>query len=304
MSIFSAKYRPLAKEGLRCVFRTITFKPCDTGLDDQIKATAVSGAFKVHPALAKFTNKNFTALSWVFVILTFASFILTAQAVWNLATVGTCDPANPSGCVVNQIRGDYGFFGGISGFVSEILNPPVAPTALDGITAGNPNAKVVIVEFGCYTCPYTGEAEPVVKELLKEYNSSSNDKSIYYVFKPFPIETHKYSNEAARAILCARNQGKQTDLQDRIFKSQDACTSDGVLMIKQLANESGLNMTAFNACLDGNQTGAELARYIQEGHDSYIQRTPTFFINGKYYAGPQTIETFRAEITEARGRAS
>ncbi len=298
MSIFSAKYRPLAKEGFRCVFRTITFKPCDTGLDDRIKAEVVSGALRVHPTLARVTNQHFTTLSWIFVILTFASFVLTAQAAWNLVTVGTCDPANPEGCFVNQLKSDYGPLGGLGGWIDGLLNPPKPPISLDGIHSGNPNASVVIVEFGCFTCPYTGKAAPAVEQMIAEFNDS-----IYYVFKPFPIPGHAYSNESAVAVLCSRNQGKEWEFQREIFKNQDTCTADGKLALRHLANASGLEMNRFNECFDTNATMAELAGYIAEGKESHIQSTPTFFINGKTYVGPMTIEQFRTAINEARAKA-
>ncbi len=83
MSIFSAKYRPLAKKGFECVFRTLTMRPCDTGLDEQIKAEIVSGILKYSPKSARFVNLHFTALSWIFVLLTLGSLVYSAYSVYN-----------------------------------------------------------------------------------------------------------------------------------------------------------------------------------------------------------------------------
>ena len=111
MSLFSAKYRPLAKEGLRCVFRTLTMKPCDTGLDERMKAEAVSLTLKYSPAGAKMVNKHFTAISWFFVILTLISFAYSAFGVYNFYFYGNCDgPASVNACVLNDLTGDYGRF--------------------------------------------------------------------------------------------------------------------------------------------------------------------------------------------------
>jgi protein-disulfide isomerase len=286
MSIFSAKYRSLAKEGLKCVFRTITFKPCDIGLDDRIKAKLVSGLLKFSPHAAKVLNRYFVTFSWVFVILTFGSFFYSLYSLYNFYLYGNCDgPGSINGCVLNDITGDYGRF-------SEPKDL-VAPTTYDGLTAGNPNGTIILVEFGCFTCPYTKKAETAIDELLNEYEGD-----MYYVFKPFPLPNHNYSFEAAQAVLCARNQGKENELRTEIFKQQDVCREDGTLIIKTLAENAGLDMTEFNRCYDSNETGAELRGYVQEGIGSHIYATPTFFLNGKAIVGPKTFEQFKCEIEE------
>lgn len=289
LSIFSAKYRPLAKEGFRCVFRTLTLRPCDTGLDERIKAQVVSGVLKYSPFAARQINRHFVALSWIFVLLTLASFAYTVYGAYNFYHYGNCDgPASTNACVLNDLTGDYGRF-------SEPTQL-VAPDSLEGITAGNPDAGIKIIEFGCFTCPYTKKAESTMNQVLAKHNGS-----VYYVFKPFPIPSHAYSYDAAKAVLCARNQGMHWELQELIFRQQEICTADGHLAIKSLAGQAGLNMTEFNGCYDNNETTAELDRYVQQGKDSHIYATPTFFVNGKAVVGPKTEEQFECVIDEDKG---
>jgi protein-disulfide isomerase len=289
MSIFSAKYRPLAREGLKCVFRTVTFKPCDTGLDDRIKAEMVSRLLKFSPGGAKMLNRHFTTFSWIFVLLTVGSLAYSVYGFYNFYLFGNCDgPASTNACVLNQITGDYGRF-------SEPKDL-VAPTAYDGITAGKMGAETVIVEFGCFTCPYTAKAEPAVQQILRKYNDS-----VLYVFKPFPLPNHNNSYDAARAVLCANLQGKQWGLRDEIFRQQEVCSTDGSIAIRTLAQDSGLDMTAFDACFENNETGAELERYIQQGKDAHIYATPTFFVNGKAVVGPKTLEQFECAMMKDKG---
>ncbi|MEW6036550.1 MAG: thioredoxin domain-containing protein [Candidatus Micrarchaeota archaeon] len=288
MSIFSARYRPLAKKGFECVFRTVTLRPCDTGLDEQLKADLVSGLLKVSPGAARLLNRHFTLFSWLFVLLTLGSLAYAVFGVYNFYVYGNCDGPGASGaCILNDLTGDYGRF-------SEPKDL-VPPTSLDGISAGTPNASVTIVEFGCFTCPYTGKAEPVVQQILEEY-----DGTVYYVFKPFPLPNHNYSFDAARAVLCASRQGREWELKKEIFDQQEVCSEDGHIAIKQLANDSGLDMVEFNGCYDNNETGAELAGFVQQGKDAHIYATPTFFVNGKPLVGPRPIEEFRKLIEEAR----
>ena len=288
MSIFSARYRPLAKEGLRCVFRTMMLKPCDTGLDDKIKAEIVSKSLRVSPVLARFLNTHFVMMSWVFVILTVASFAYSGISIYNFYYYGNCDgpQAPPGACFINDLTGDYGRF--------STPKDLVAPTNFEGIVEGNPDANVTIVEFGCFTCPYTKEAESTMKEILREYSDS-----IYYVFKPYPVPSHPNSYEAAMAVLCAEKQGKHWELQKEIFAQQDVCTVDGTIAIKKLAQDAGLDMEQFNECYDNNETAPALDSYIKHGNDANIYATPTFFINGKAIVGPKSIEEFKQAIEEA-----
>jgi 2-hydroxychromene-2-carboxylate isomerase len=74
------------------------------------------------------------------------------------------------------------------------------------------------------------------------------------------------------------------------------CSVDGSLAIRQLAADSGLDMAAFDRCYDGNETGAELDGYVQEGMDARIYATPTFFVNGKAMVGPKTLEQFECAM--------
>lgn len=290
LSIFSAKYRPLARDGLQCVVRTITFRPCDTTLEQRIKAEVVSSILGHSPAVAKIINAHFTFFSWLFVLLTIASLAYTAYGGYNFYMYGNCDgPTSAGACILNDITGDYGRF-------SEPKDL-IPPTDLTGITEGNSSAKVTIIEFGCFTCPYTKKAESTMEQILAEYNGT-----IYYVFKPFPLPNHANSYEAAKAVLCARDQGKHWELQDEIFAQQEVCSEDGTLAIKSLAESAGLDMASFNRCYDNGETTAELERYIQQGKDAHIYATPTFFINGKPIIGPKSIEEFKSAIEEAKAQ--
>jgi hypothetical protein len=91
LGLFSAKYRPLAKEAFGCVFKMVTFKPCDTKLNQRIKSKVTSKALKKNPKLGKFVFKHFNKISLIFVIIFFLSLSYSALAVYNLTVHGTCD---------------------------------------------------------------------------------------------------------------------------------------------------------------------------------------------------------------------
>lgn len=99
LGIFSAAYRKLAMEAFDCVFRRLTLRKCDTGLDQRIKSK-VTSKLSAMPAAAKFFYRHFELISWIFTILMIVSLVFSVQAVYNIAVHGTCDPENPSGCVL------------------------------------------------------------------------------------------------------------------------------------------------------------------------------------------------------------
>jgi hypothetical protein len=93
MGIFSIGYRKLAKEAFDCTFRMITFRPCRSTLDERIRARLTSKLMKT-PPLAKFIYKNFKTLSWMFVIIFFASLGYSSHGIYNLIVHGTCTPGS------------------------------------------------------------------------------------------------------------------------------------------------------------------------------------------------------------------
>ncbi|MFH0949138.1 MAG: hypothetical protein V1802_01475 [Candidatus Aenigmatarchaeota archaeon] len=100
LGIFSAKYRGYAKESFRCTFRMATLRKCDTEFDERVKAKITSKLMKRSPKAAGFVFRNFSVISWVFVIVMFASLALTVNTAYNLAVYGTCDPHSDQ-CIFN-----------------------------------------------------------------------------------------------------------------------------------------------------------------------------------------------------------
>ena len=101
LSIVSARYRPLAKDAFKCVFLTIQFKPCDVGLEDKIKSKVTSKLMRL-PKLARFFYKNFKIISWLFTVSFFASLLYSSYGIYNLITLGSCDP-NSASCEITSM---------------------------------------------------------------------------------------------------------------------------------------------------------------------------------------------------------
>jgi len=277
MSVFSVRYRPLAKEAFRCVFLKMTLRPCESGLDQKIKMSVVSKIFDHHAGAAQFVNRHFELLSWIFVALTFASFIVMAQGAWNLYQYGTCDPVHPEQCLV-------------SGMLGKV---PICPNSFDGITVGPAGAKVQIIEFGCFTCPYTKSSETAVRDILARYNGS-----VQYIFKTYPIPTHDHSIDAAAASICANSQGRYWDYREAMFDNQSLVSSQGKPYLIQLADGLGLDVARFDACLNSNATLQQVSQMQEEGIASNIYGTPAFFVNKRYVKASDLESAVQEELAK------
>ncbi len=103
LSVFSAKYRMLAKEAFDCVFNMVALRPCRTALKQRIKSAVVSKLMPIFPKAAKLVYRHFELFSWVFTILFFASLLISANAVLNLIVYDNCYGPNPAGiCPISR----------------------------------------------------------------------------------------------------------------------------------------------------------------------------------------------------------
>jgi len=139
---------------------------------------------------------------------------------------------------------------------------------------GNQNARVVLVEFSDYQCPFCGRFyRETLPQVDKEYIQPGKIK---YVFKNLPLEDlHSSAFGAALAVECAASQGKFWDLHSRLFANQNALApSDLAAQAKAI----GLDMGQFNGCLESKTTAASVRAGLEEAASLGIQATPTFVI--------------------------
>lgn len=292
MSIFSAKYRPLAKDAIRCTFLKMTFRPCDIGLEERMKASIIGSLMTRFPSAATFVHNHYGALSVAFTILFFGSLILTAQGVYSYWAYGNCNGEDSTGfCIFNPgATGDGGY--------SQISNPNqlVPPISLAGIVLGStaPSAKVIVIEFGCFSCPYTKKAEPTVQYLLSKYSGK-----VQFIYKIFPLPSHPFSNEAAIASVCADKLGKYPEYRALLFANQSDFRIGGAKTLLAFAKQVEMNESQFQECIGSKDVADIVNSQRNEGLASKIYGTPTFFINGKPLVGPKPVSEFETMIDEA-----
>ncbi len=156
---------------------------------------------------------------------------------------------------------------------------------------GPAKAKVTIVEFSEFQCPFCARVNPTIKQITDKYG---NDVRV--VFKHNPLSFHKDAPLASEAALAAGEQGKFWEMHDLLFANQRALTRPD---LEKYAQELGLNMDKFKKALDTNKFKAQVDADIEAARTVGASGTPTFFINGKKLRGAQPFESFQRLIDEA-----
>jgi len=175
--------------------------------------------------------------------------------------------------------------------------PPEEPetvqvSADDDPGKGNANAKVTIIQFSEFQCPFAGRfARDTLPDIKKDYIDTGKVK---FVYRDFIV--HSTSQKAQEAAQCANEQGKFWEMHDLLYQNQGALEVDD---LKGYAQQLGLNTASFDSCLDSGKYESEVQKDTSDGRSYGVGGTPTFFINGKKLVGAQPYETFQQAIEEA-----
>jgi len=171
---------------------------------------------------------------------------------------------------------------------NELLEAAVTVPTADAPTRGPADARVTLVEFSDFQCPFCIAATPQLESVLKAYPSQ-----VKLVFKEFPLDSHSQAALAAAAALSARNQGKFWPMYDRLFAQQGNLSRKGILA---LASGAGLDMKRFQTDLDSAEVKKAVDKDITDGEHIGVDSTPTLFMNGHRYNGPITLAALKPVI--------
>jgi len=160
---------------------------------------------------------------------------------------------------------------------------------------GAKKAPVTLVEYGDFECPYCGQAEPVVRELLAETGD------VRYVFRHLPLtDVHSHAQLASEGAEAAARQGAFWEMHDVLMEHQGALTARDLI---RYATELGLDTERFTADLRSHAGAARVAEDVDSADLSGVSGTPTFFINGKRHYGAYDIGALSEAVRSARARA-
>jgi Na+/H+ antiporter NhaA len=160
---------------------------------------------------------------------------------------------------------------------------------------GPQDASVTLVEYGDFECPYCGQAEPVVRELLAEHGD------LRYVWRHLPLpDVHPHASLAAEAAEAAAEQGAFWEMHAQLFSQQDALRATDLV---RAAEQLSLDLERFHDDLRHHAGAGRVARDVESADLADVAGTPTFFVNGRRHHGAYDIATLSAAVKAARARA-
>jgi protein-disulfide isomerase len=160
---------------------------------------------------------------------------------------------------------------------------------------GPDDAPVTMVEYGDFECPYCGQAEPVVRELLRDF------ADVRYVWRHLPLnDVHPRAQLAAEAAEAAAEQGTFWEMHDLLLDHQDALRPSDLI---GYAEQLGLDVERFTDDLREHVGAARVADDVDSADLSGVSGTPTFFVNGRRHYGAYDIATLSAAVRAAGAQA-
>jgi protein-disulfide isomerase len=172
------------------------------------------------------------------------------------------------------------------------LEPPRIDAKVPALapSIGPVDAKVTIVEFTDYQCPFCHRAQQTVERLLERYHGQ-----IRLVYRDLPLDMHSRAFAAARATRCANEQNRFWDLHRNLLEQPGSFTDDD---FKERAKELGLDGERFAACLGSPRHDPAIQASLDEAVRIGVRATPTFLINGRMLSGARPLDDFVDVIEE------
>ncbi len=161
---------------------------------------------------------------------------------------------------------------------------------------GSEHAPVTLVEYGDYECPYCGQAEMAVRDLLDSFGDE-----LRYVWRDLPLnDVHPNAQMAAEAAEAAGAQDRFWEMHDKLIDHQEELTPHD---LRRYAEELGLDVERFWDELRHRDYSGRVAEDVASADASGVAGTPSFFINGARHQGAYDVESLSGAVRHARTRA-
>jgi protein-disulfide isomerase len=176
----------------------------------------------------------------------------------------------------------------------ELVRPRVELTP-GGVARGPADAKVTVVEFSDFQCPFCQRAVPVLEEI-----ATRHPKDVRIVYRHLPLDSlHPRARASAEAAACAADGNKFWEYHDKLFANNRALGDEE---LRKYAAEVGLEAVAFDQCVKTRKHASAIEADVQEAKKIGITGTPAFVVNGILMTGLQTTDALDAVIKEELGQ--
>lgn len=155
---------------------------------------------------------------------------------------------------------------------------------------GPKNAKVTVIEFSEYQCPFCARFKPTIDQLVAEY-----PKDVRHVYRHNPLPFHQNAKPAAYASICADRQGKFWEYSSVLFKNQAALDSAS---LRKYAGDLQLDLAKFDSCLIDPSVAKIVDEDMAYAQSVGARGTPTSFVNGVLFSGAQPYEALKKVVED------
>jgi protein-disulfide isomerase len=159
---------------------------------------------------------------------------------------------------------------------------------------GDEDARLAIVEFSDFQCPFCSRVAPTLQQIEKEYGDQ-----VRIVFKHLPLSIHPKAPAAHAAAEAAHRQGKFWEMHDLIFADQRNMSEEKYL---EYAQQIGLDVEQFKKDVASDAVQQKVQADMAEAAKLGVTGTPAFFVNGRFISGAQPFATFQSMIDEELGK--
>jgi protein-disulfide isomerase len=179
--------------------------------------------------------------------------------------------------------------------IEVLLAAPRYEVAAQGPSKGPADARITIVEFSDFQCPYCQRVLATMDEVLAKYPDD-----VRLVYRHLPLDRiHPSARGAAEAAACADEQGQFWPYHDKLFQNNRALAKEDLL---RYATDAGLDVTRFQACFDERRFKDKVEADLQAARAVGISGTPAFIVNGIMLSGAQPAEAFYKVIDQELAR--
>lgn len=296
LGIFSASQRVLAKEAFDCVFKRITFRPCNANFQEKIKGKILAKLITRSTFLTKMVNKHYEILSWIFFILMLGSTIWVLRGGYNFYVYGSCNGLNESGFCAFDPSGENNKVTTLGDNATcGLTQKSEKNVTLDNVDLSifptqNVGSKDTAVFIGCYACDYSRKAYPDILKLVKNKNTN-------YVFAHYPAKSDTTFLADLGYCVYKDYKDKYWDFNNYLF------TADKDFVLNKLNADRILESFNFdvkkvNECASSIETNNAVQNQVKELNKTNLYGTPTIFINGKPFVGPKPYRVYKSAINK------
>lgn len=197
-----------------------------------------------------------------------------------------------SGSTFEFVKGDAGTQEAVAeaaaqptaGAAAEVADVP--PVTSEDNVYGPSDAKVTLITYSDFECPYCAKFSNTIEQVIDEYGDD-----VRVVFRHFPLSFHANAQGASLAAECAAEQGKFWQMHDVIFDANEAGTMS-VDAWKDAAEDLGLDTGDFDDCMDSQKYADKITEQMKDGAAAGVRGTPATFVNGTMVSGALPLESF------------